>query len=396
MTPRERIRAVLNHQMPDRIPISLGWREEVTEAAKAYYKVGSEQEVAKILDADLSRSAGVKTLFPEFEKRINGELYGSFGNIGRTILHDERTFEDRWGVVERVGENGKYLEWVSGPFANCDDLDSFDWPKADRIVVPPDLAEKVRALKAQGYWVHGSSGSHPFKQAWRMRGMQNFLCDYVENPEWVEAFQDRILQYCLLVTRPCAAAGVDQFSYWGDVAMQKRMMVSPESWRSLDKQFWKRLIAGTREVNPHVTFFFHSDGNITEIIPDLIEVGFDIVNPLQPESVDPARIKRDFGDRITLDGGGSVQRTLPFGTVADVKREVDYLMRYCAYNGGYMFRASNVVSFDCPIENVVAFYETARDYDLSKIGGPPRELPAEPPCRSIQSKRSNAESLAVS
>lgn len=388
MTPRERVRAALNHQMPDRIPISLGWRGEVMEAVQAHYKAGSATEVAKILDADLSRSAGVTTLWPDYDKRVNGELDGPFGGSGRTILRDARTFEDCWGVVERVGENGKYLEWVSGPFVHTGDLDSFGWPKADRIVVPPDLAEKVRALKAQGYWVHGSSGVHPFKQAWRMRGMQNFLCDYIDNPEWVEAFQERILEYCLLVTRPCAAAGVDQFSYWGDVAMQNRMMVSPESWRSLDKRFWKRLIDGTREVNPEVTFFFHSDGNITEILPDLIEVGFDIVNPLQPESVDPARIKRDFGARIALDGGGSVQRMLPFGTVEDVKREVDYLMRCCAYDGGYLFRASNVVSFDCPIENIVAFYETARDYDLSKIDGPPREIPDEPPCRRIAAKHS--------
>ena len=172
--------------------------------------------------------------------------------------------------------------------------------------------------------------------------------------------------------------------YWGDVAMQDRMIVPPESWRRLDREFWRRLIAGTREVNPDVRFFFHSDGNTVEIIPDLIEVGFDVINPLQPECVNPAEIEAEWGSRITLDGGGSVQRTLPFGTVEDVRREVDFLIRCCAYDGGYVFRASNAVSFDCPVENVVAFYELARDYDLSRLRGPPEVIPDPPPCMGVR------------
>jgi hypothetical protein len=378
--------ATLEHRVPDQVPIQLGWRDEVMEEAKKYYGVDTPREVEKILEADLTRWAGVRVEWPDYEKRINGTLSGEFGHIGKTVLHDERTFEDRWGVVERVGENRKYLEWITGPFAENDDLDSFDWPAADRLVPDPDLAAKVRKLKDEGYWVLGTGGEHPFKSAWRMRGLENFLCDYVANPEWVEAIQARFLRYNLALTRTCAEAGVDMFPYWGDVAMQDRMMMPPDSWRRLDKQFWKQLIAGTREVNPDVRFFFHSDGNITDILPDLIEVGFDIINPLQPECVNPALIKKEYGARVTLDGGGSVQRTLPFGTVEDVKREVDFLIRCCAYDGGYIFRASNAVSFDCPMDNVIAFYETARDYDLSQLTGPPEEIPDPPPCMSVGPK----------
>ncbi|MFH0937883.1 MAG: uroporphyrinogen decarboxylase family protein [Planctomycetota bacterium] len=383
MTPRERMLATLNHRMPDRVPIKLGWRPEVTEAMMQHYKVDNAQQVHKILDADLSRQCNVATKWPEWESRVNGELRGSFGNIGRTVLRDERTFEDPWGVVERVGQDGKYLEWMDGPFAKTDDLDSFDWPTEANIIAPPDLAARVKKFKDEGYWVIGSSGVNPFKQAWRMRGLENFLCDYVANPEWVEAIQERFLKYNLLILQHCAAAGVDMFEYWGDVAMQHSMMVSPKSWRRLDKQFWKRLISGTREVNSDVRFFFHSDGNVTDIIDDLIEIGFDILDPMQPESVNPAVIKAKWGSRITLCGGGSVQRTLPFGTVEDVRREVDFLMRYCAYDGGYIFRASNAVSFDCPIANVVAFYEMARDYDLSKIKRPLEAIPESSPCMQV-------------
>ncbi len=383
MNPRERIIATLEHKKPDRIPIQYIWRDEVTEAVKQYYKVETAAEVARILEADLYRQIEIETHWPDFEKRINGELYGPFGQIGETILHDERTFEDPWGVLQRVGSDGKYLQWIDGPFAHNDDLDAFPWPTADSLVHEPvELAERVSAFKADGYWVCGTSWAHPFKQAWLMRGLEKFLCDYVANPEWVAALQERLLAYNLMLTRVFAAADVDMIQYWGDVAMQNGMMVSPKSWQRLDKQFWKQLIQGTREVNPDIKFFFHSDGDTRAIIPDLIEVGFDIINPLQPECMNPALIKQTYGKQVTLDGGGSVQRTLPYGTIDDVKREVEFLLRHCAYDGGYIFSASNTVSFDSPTENIVAFYETARDFDLSQLEGPPTEIP-EPPCRSI-------------
>jgi len=383
MTPRERMIATLNHEKPDQVPIQVGVRDELMDRMKAHYGVATEREVEAILGADMYRGVGVRTLWPEWEKRINGELSGPFGHIGRTVLHDERTFEDCWGVVEQVGSDGKYLQWIDGPFSKTDDLDSFDWPTEDRIVDDPELPAKVRKLKDAGYWVTGSSGRHPFKQSWRMRGFENFLCDYIANPEWVEAIYDRIVRYNVAVCRRMAAAGVDMLEYWGDVAMQERMIVPPDQWRRLDKPAWKRIIAETRKVNPDITFFFHSDGDITPIIDDIIEVGFDIINPMQPECVNPGLIKAKWGDRVVLDGGGSVQRTLPRGTLDDVRREVEFLMKCCAYNGGYIFRASNCVEYDVPLENVLAFYEAARDYDLSELTGPPAEIPDPPPCMSI-------------
>ncbi len=383
MTPRERMIATLEHRRPDQVPIQLGWRDEVMDAAMRHYGVGTAREVAGILGADMMRSVGVKTRWSEYDKRINGELRGPFGHVGPTVLHDERTFENPWGVVQRVGSTGKYLEWVGGPFVDTDDLDSFPWPDESSLIDDPGAGERVRALQADGWWVAGSSGVHPFKHAWHMRGFENFLCDYVANPSWVEAIYERILAYNVPICRRMAAAGVDMLAYWGDVAMQDRMIVPPDRWRALDKPAWKRIIDETRKVNPQVRFFFHCDGDLSPIVDDLIEVGFDILNPLQPECVNPAEFKARWGDRITLDGGGSVQRTLPFGTLEDVRREVEFLLRCCAYNGGYVCRASNVVGFDCPLENVLAFFEMARDYDLSGLEGPPEHIP-EPPCRSIR------------
>lgn len=385
MTPRERMTATLTRQRPDRVPIELGCREEIMAGLRCHYGVETNQQVAAILDADLCRWVRVGARWPAFERRLAEQPAERVGATGRrnVLWHDERTWEDPWGVVQRVGRDGKYQQWRGGPFVDSDDLDAFPWPTADDLDVPDDLAEQVAAHKRAGYWVVGSGPVHPFKQAWHMRGFENFLCDYMSDPEWVERIYRRLLDYDVPVCRALAAGGVDMIQFWGDVAMQDRMIVPPDRWRRLDKFVWRTIIDETREVNADVTFFFHSDGDVRPIIDDVIEVGFDVLNPLQPECLNPALVKARWGDRIVLDGGGSVQRTLPRGTVDDVRREVDFLMRTCAYDGGYVFRASNVVPFDCPLENVVAFYETARDYDLSALTGPPEEIPDPPPCMSV-------------
>jgi uroporphyrinogen decarboxylase len=377
--------ATFSHQRPDRVPIQLGCREEIMEALRRHYGVASDQDVARVLEADLCRWARVETRFGDFERRLARQGPQRIGAAASrsVIWHDERTFEDHWGVRQRYGADGKYLQWMGGPFVEKDDLDSFPWPGDDDLAVPEGLASQVAAHKRAGYWVLGSGPVHPFKQAWHMRGFENFLCDYLLRPRWVEAIYERLVEYDVRTCRALAAAGVDMIDFWGDVAMQDRMIVPPEAWRRLDKPAWRTIIAETRKVNGDVRFFFHSDGDVRPIIDDVIEVGFDVLNPLQPECLNPAEIKARWGDRIVLDGGGSVQRTLPRGTLDDVRREVDFLMTTCAYDGGYVFRASNCVSFDSPIANVVAFYELARDYDLSQLTGPPETIPP-PPCLSVR------------
>ena len=377
MTPRERMLATLQHQKPDQVAAGMWCRPEVMTGLRAHYAVDTDQEVAAILGADMTRRVNLKIYWPDFDPRVNAEHEGE-----PVVMGDDRLFEDAWGVIHRQGSDGKYRQWISGPFDETDDLDSFPWPGDSRLADEPELASQVAAYQDDGYWVFSQQPVHPFKQAWRMRGLENFLCDYVTNPAFVEALYERIVGFTLPVCRRLAAAGVDMLSFYGDVAMQDRMIVPPDQWRRLDKPVWKHIISETRKVKPDVRFFFHSDGDVRPIIHDIIEVGFDILNPIQPECVNPAEIKARWGSQITLDGGGSIQRTLPFGTVDDVRAEVDFLLKTCAYDGGFVLRPSNYAQFDCPTENIVAFFETARDYDMSTLTGPPKQIP-EPPCLRV-------------
>ncbi len=117
--------------------------------------------------------------------------------------------------------------------------------------------------------------------------------------------------------------------------------------------------------------FIHSDGDVFEVIDDLVEIGFDVVNPIQPECMDPAEIKKRWGDKITMCGGLSLQRTLPGGTPAEVREEVLDLIRKCGYDGGLIVAPSNSVQPDVPVENILACYGAIRDLDPASLGGRP-------------------------
>ena len=368
MTPRERMLRVLAHELPDRIPAVWGARPEVDRAVAEYYGVDTLAEALEILGVDRRAGVGLRVSFPEFEKRGPVPSSGDWmGAGGRYIFHDARTFENEWGVVQRIGEDGKYVEWVSGPLVDASDPDAFDFPGIDRIVDDPNLAEKVRTHKENGLFV-SSSVVMPYKLAWMLRGMENLLADYLINRPFIETLYDRIFAVHGEVLRRCTAAGIDMIGFGGDIAMQDRMIMGPDSWRAVDKPRLAEVIASCKAINPDLHVFIHSDGDLRAIMPDLIEIGFDVIDPIQPECMDPAEIKRLYGDRITLHGCGSLQRTLPFGTPEDCRQEVAGLIETCGTNGGLVLRVSNAIGFDVPVENVVAWFEAARDYDLSRLG----------------------------
>jgi uroporphyrinogen decarboxylase len=148
----------------------------------------------------------------------------------------------------------------------------------------------------------------------------------------------------------------------GDVAMQDRIIMGPKPWREVDKPRWAKLIAACRAANPAIRFFFHSDGKLTDLVDDLVDVGFTVINPIQPECMDPVMVKKRWGSRITLHGCISIQKTLPFGTVADVRNEVEALIRECGRDGGLVLMPSNVIQPDTALENIIACYHAARNF----------------------------------
>jgi len=371
MNPRERILATLNHEVPDRTP-TYGWfHHEVQKRLKEHFKTDSWEQV--LLELGIEGWAGCNPWleFPEYEAKATlrpGPLPGR-----PVVWIDDRTYEDPWGVRYRIGEGGWYEEWISGPLVDAQsvaDIEAYPMPTVEQIREPEDYAGQVARLKQQNLFV--SAGiANPYKQAWQLRGMHNVLADYLINRDMLEALYDRLYALFGEMTIRMAKAGVDMISVTGDIAMQDRIIMGPDSWRAVDKPRMAKLIEDCRAVNPDVFFFIHSDGNVMDLMDDLVEIGFNVINPVQPECMDPVEVKRRWGDKITIHGGISLQRTLPFGTPEDVREEVESLIRSCGYNGGLVVFPSNVIQPDTPVENIIACFHTARDFDVASLGGRP-------------------------
>jgi len=367
MTQRERMQRVLAHELPDRTPAVLAGRPEVDRALVEWYGVDDMAAVHRLLGTDGWGGVGIGLDWGDYWDRCDERVDGDWMGAGRPYLwRDDRTYEDEWGVIRRVGRDGKYVQWLSGPLVEARDPDEMDFPTPDRLIIPDDLAARVQQQKDEGLWVAGGV-TQAFKTAWELCGMEKLFVAYLQDRPFVEKLYDRLYALNTAILTTLTAAGVDQISIGGDIAMQDRVIIGPQTWREVDKPYHAAMIAACKAINPGVHVYIHSDGKLNDIMEDLIEVGFDIIDPIQPECMDPFEIKRLYGGRIVLHGCGSLQQVLPYGTVADVRRHVTDLIEGCGYDGGLVLRVSNAIGFDVPTENVVAFFETARDYDMSQL-----------------------------
>jgi uroporphyrinogen decarboxylase len=206
--------------------------------------------------------------------------------------------------------------------------------------------------------------------AWHLRGIEQILMDYCERPYVIEGFYEEFVRYNIERCRIAAEADVDLIMIGGDIAIQDRLLMSPKMWRAIDKPYLKWFIEEVRKVKPDILFYIHTDGNFMSILDDLIEIGFNILDSIQPEAMEPVEVKKRVGSRAVLHGCGSVQKVIPFGSVEVVREHVNYLIRNCAWDGGLVLTPSSTIQFGTPLENIFAFYETAREFDLESVEPP--------------------------
>ncbi len=355
---RERFFTAVRHERPDRVPMDLWARPEVIRQLRGH--LGTEQ-VEEALGTDFAH-VDLPDRFADFDRRAAKPKGGDWpGAGGRYVWHDERTFEDPWGIVRRVGSDGKLVEWISGPFAETTDLTCYAFPPASCLAEPSELAGQISQLKAADRVVC-SEVTMPFKRAWHLRGLENLLCDMLTDVDFVAGLYDPIYAFETERAVRAALAGADVIQIVGDIAMEDRLLFKPEIFRELDVPRLAEMIRQARRAKPDVLMFYHSDGDITKAMDDLIDVGFDIINPIQPECMDPYEVKRRWGDRITIWGTVSVRTTLPRGTPDSIRALVRERIEGCGRDGGFVLAPANVISYDTPVENVLAMYEAGREF----------------------------------
>ena len=351
---RQRILTTLSHKQPDRCVTYIWIDNDAMKRLMQYMKLSSSEEVKEELGIDKWIGVGAKIKKPDdYQERINSLVPFKYKN-------DEGYYVTSDGRVVKKHKNANYLEDVVWyPLGNIDkvkDLDIYPFPQPDWIKIQNDLSDKIRRYGKEGFVVSGGI-AQPFKSAWLIRGMDNVLMDYLINPDLINEMYGRIYSFDTAYCKALVKAGVDMITITGDLGMQNRLIMSPEVWRKFDKEKMRNLILQLKEINSDLRIFMHTDGDVREIIDDLIEIGIDILNPIQPECMDPVKIKRKYGDKLVLHGAVSLQKTLPFGSPEDVREEVKYLIKNCNIDGGFVVGPSNVLFKEIPPENVVAMYE---------------------------------------
>jgi uroporphyrinogen decarboxylase len=199
--------------------------------------------------------------------------------------------------------------------------------------------------------------------AWYLRGMETFLMDLLVNPEWATYHLDRITAIRCAMAQNYATAGCDVLQLGDDVSTQLAMMIKPATWRTFIKPRLAQVIRAAKRVKPDMLIYYHGDGNCQAIIPELIEVGVEVLNPIQPECMDPVVIKQQYGDRLSFCGTLGTQTTLPFGTAADVRQACQQLIRDVGAGGGLWLAPTHVIEPDVPWANVQAFIDTVQEHN---------------------------------
>lgn len=372
MSPHERFEAALSRIIPDRLAMDLIWpRKETLDALKEYFGAESDEVVFRELGIDF-RWIPIPAYYPEFEDKVNGILEGDApGAGGKYIFHDPRTFEDHWGVVHQVGDDGKYLEWKYGPLKDSEMLAGWSLPK----VVYPSSSALFRTLQPFADFVTVTEIEFPFKLAWNLCGYEHFLTQMSVNPDMVELLYDKLYGFQTRKAVLAAESGFDIVAIVGDIAGQTGLMFSPLMFRRFDVPRLGRLIEEIKRTNPRVKVLYHSDGDIETAMPMLIECGIDIINPVQSACMDPAKMKKMYGKRLVFHGTISVQDTVPNGRVADVMREVVRRIETVGYDGGLIVSPENSIPYNAPLENILAIYNTVKTYDYRSLKQPSYALP---------------------
>lgn len=390
LSSRDRVLTTLQHQEPDRVPIDiggglcsisqfsyrkllnlLGWQEEIVIGGMLTQVVKPSPEMLAYLGTDFAHvSAGAPDVI--LSRTVEGNIDDPFESYaaGSGVRH---AFMDEWGVVWRRA--AYYYDMVDFPLkdaSSMDDLQSYQVPDPRDPGRVRCLKERARAACENGFAVTlDPLAGGILEMASSMRGHSNFYMDMAGNPEFAEGLLDLITDFFeAFYDEALNAAGdfIDIVFFGDDYGMQNGMIISPALWRKMIKPRLARLIQKIKSY-PHIRYQHHSCGAIAPILPDLVEIGVDILNPVQPSAkgMDLAQIKKVYGRDLVLHGAIDQQKTLPYGAPLEVQREVESRMRDLAPGGGYIVAVSPNIQADVPPENILALYQNVRKLGLYPI-----------------------------
>jgi len=382
MNSRERILTTLNHREPDRVPFDLGSCQVTGIHVVAYRNLCKALGLPEVEIELCDTIQQLASIDDDVVARMNIDTRGLYPlnshnwQVVEEDAGDYWAYHDEWGITHhRPKENGLYYSVVKVPLPHTElavaDIANHHWPDVanpERLAGLRDLALRYRAAGHAVVLKDAFAGIFEFAQ--RIVGMENLLVMMITNEKAACALFDRLLQLKLDYWQTALfelGDLVDVVTYADDYGTQTSQIISPDMFRRLIKPRLKVLFETFIESAPHAKRFFHSDGNVRPLIPDFLEIGVDILNPIhiRAQNMAPAGLKRDYGQDLVFWGGGvDTQGILPRGTPQEVKDDVRRNIEALAPGGGYVFNTIHNIQADVPPENLMAMWEALQEYGL--------------------------------
>lgn len=374
MTPRERVWAAVNHQEPDRVPLDIGGGASTSIIVEGYEKL-KEHLGVKAEPRILNKVFRMARLDESVMQRLGSDCrpLGLKPPVNwKQPPSEPGTFKDMWGITwqqAHYGDGCYYWELAHCPLAEAsiEDIERYPWPDLEDPGFFAGLAEDAKELYEETDYAIMADGG--FKSFWELgymlRGFEQSLLDVAMNPEFTIALMNKLLVMNIKMTgRFLDAVGpyIQIFRAGDDLTTQQKRLMSPQSFDAILKPVYKKYFDFVKS-KTDAKLFFHSCGNATEVIDDLVEVGVDILNPVQVAAMgDMAEVKRRFGDKMVFWGGIDTQRVLPFGSVEDVEAEVKRRIHELGPGGGFVVAAVHAIQPDVSPDNIIAMTEATRKY----------------------------------
>lgn len=374
MNSRERVVTALNHKEPDRVPIDFG------SLHTSIHRDGHKRLLAhlgmKVYDAPIiDMFQQIVDPAPALREMFHDDVICMFANPGTgwelKIDPATDTWTDEWGVIYRQPPGGYWYDFKSHPLkeGTIEELENYKWPNPRDPNRIKGLAEKAKHLYEttdKALMIHAATGG-VYEHSYWIRGVPELYMDMAANVKYVEALAEKVVEWMLeFWDHVLTAIGpyVQVVQLGDDLGGQDGPLFSPKLYRQIYKPRHRRLTDLVRK-KTNAKIYFHSCGSIYGILPDIIESGMEILNPLQvsAKDMDSAKFKKEFGKDLSVWGGGANPQTvMMMGSPSEVKEEVKRRIHDLAPGGGLVFGSVHNIQPNVPPENVVAFFEAAYEY----------------------------------
>ena len=362
LQPKVRTQMAIEHKQPDKVPYLADFVPELKILLSKKYK--KELEKLNINHLINTWDLGIKLGILFGHDMIVEQFYGI-----QTGYYDESksdAYIDKWGIkwkksyYKARNGTGYYNEIADSPLKNDSEIDNYTPPNPE----DEDLTHTDEIIKKYGkeYYICTTLCCSIFSSVKMLRGFTQSLIDLYQNKDIAHKIMDMSINYHLKLAYKLIDKGVDMLWFGDDVGAGDRLLMSPKVFREMIKPKIGYVIDKLKSKNKNIKIAYHSCGYILPFIDDFIEIGVDLLNPIQSAAMDPAYIKKRYGNNISLWGTVSTQKTLAFGSPEEVRKEVKERISTCGIGGGLILAPDHNFQLDVPLENIEAFYNGVKEY----------------------------------